>query len=287
METQVEKTQEKGLITAKNLNQTVEQVINSNMLGFEQAFVIASAISRLKEMLTPEYMKPIMELQGQSKGFKTDKDNAGGYSMEVVRKCLIDAVLTGIQPYGNHFNIIAGNYYVTKEGFGYLLDKLKELKWEIIPQIPRIDTAKGSAAITMRIKWTSGSGDAQERDIDFAIKVNQYMGADAVVGKATRKARAWLYQTVSNKELPEGETEEVKNQKNTPIQDAVVLNPEQEKEFEADTRLKELIQKSSTLEALYKLKKHCTSPQKMQWYNSRLSELTPKSAQVGSGELNL
>lgn len=190
---------------SERLNNRVMSVINSETIaGFERAYTIAIAAKELEESLTAEYMQPIMALQGNRLGFKTDKDNTGGYPEPVVKKCLIEAVLMGLQPFGNQFNIIAGNTYATKEGMGACLKNFKGLTYEIIPQLPRIDTNKGSAAIVMKIRWTL-NGAAQERDIDFAIKVNNFMGSDAVIGKATRKARKWLHDTISGFEIPEGD----------------------------------------------------------------------------------
>ena len=171
----------KNELVAERLNQSVLSVLNSDQLvGFEKSYKIASAIDFLKENLTAEYMKPIMAMQGSRLGFKTDKDNAGGYPMEKVKECLIDAVLTGVEPYGNQFNIIAGNMYVTKEGYRTLLSKVKGLKYTITPQLPRIS----------------------------AEKVNNFMGADAVIGKATRKARAWLFNQISDIEISDGDVED-------------------------------------------------------------------------------
>lgn len=204
---------------AKELNSNVLSVINSDaMIGFERAYVVATAHKKLQLALTPEYMAPIMALQGSRLGFKTDKDDKSGYPEQTVKNCLIEAVLMGVQPYGNQFNIIAGNTYITKEGFGYLLKNWAGLTYEIIPALPRIDTAKGSAAVVMRIRWMIGTAP-NERDIEFAIKVNQYMGADAVIGKATRKARAWLYNTLNGFEIPEGEISDLDkpNGKGEPI----------------------------------------------------------------------
>src|SRR6187551_1080575 len=139
----------------KKLNESVGSVIQSDgLIGFEKAFLIARATGELKKLLTPEYMKPIMELQGNKLGFKTDKDSSGGYPEAVVKNCLIEAVLIGLQPYGNQFNIIAGNMYPTKEGFGYLLINFNGLSYEIIPSLPRIGSDKTSAAIVMKIKWS-------------------------------------------------------------------------------------------------------------------------------------
>ncbi len=190
---------------AHQLNNTVMGVINSTtILGFEKAFTVATAIDRLEKALTDEYMKPIMALQGNRLGFKTDKDSAGGYDIKIVKKCLIEAVLMGLQPYGNEFNIIAGNMYATKEGMGAVLKKFDGLSYEIIPSIPDMESGKGTAKVKMKINWML-HGAKQERDIEFSIKVNNFMGADAVIGKATRKARKWLHDTISGFEIPEGD----------------------------------------------------------------------------------
>jgi hypothetical protein len=189
-----------------DLNSSIVSVIGSTeLLGFEKAYTVAIATQKLMGLLTKEYMKPIMFLQGNKLGFKTDKDKDGGYPEEVVRTCLVEAVLTGVQPYGNQFNIIAGSCYITKEGFGYLLKNVPGLSYEIIPSIPRIDQAKGSAAIIMKITWAKDGAEASVREIDFAIKVNSFMGADAVIGKATRKARAWLFNMLMGTEISDGD----------------------------------------------------------------------------------
>jgi hypothetical protein len=200
---------------AIKLNSAVETVLAADSFsGFQKAYLIATAAGELKKLLTPEYMKPIMDLQGNKLGFKTDKDIAQGgakgqgYPEDVVKNCLIEAVLTGVQPFGNQFNIIAGNCYITKEGFGYLLKNFTGLAYEIIPALPRINGDKSSAAITMKVKWTL-NGIEQERDLEIPVKMNSFMGTDAVIGKATRKARCWLYNTITGSEIPEGDAMDV------------------------------------------------------------------------------
>ncbi len=192
----------------KKLDAQVLSVIKAEKIeGFEMAFKIASAIQELKDLLTPEYMKPIMAMQNNKLGFKTDKADSG-YPEATVKNCLIEAVLTGVQPFGNQFNIIAGNCYITKEGFGYLLDHFKGLKYEIIPSLPRINENKTSAAIVMKINWEIGS-IKESREIDFPIRMNSFMGVDAVIGKATRKARAWLFNSISGFEIADGDVMDV------------------------------------------------------------------------------
>lgn len=194
---------------AKQLDSSVLSVIGQDTLtGFEKAFQIASATGQLKTLLSPEYMRPIMDLQGNRLGFKTDKDSEGGYKESVVKNCLIEAVLTGVQPFGNQFNIIAGNCYITKEGFGYLLKNFRGLSYDIVPSLPRINNDSTSAAIVMKIKWTL-NGTSKEQDLDIPIKMNKFMGTDAVIGKATRKARAWLFNTITGSEIADGDAGEM------------------------------------------------------------------------------
>ena len=137
------------------LNENIQLGLSANKLkGFEKAYVLADATNKLQTLLTPDFMKPIMALQGNKLGFKTDKDAEKGYSESIVKNCIIEAVLTGVQPVGNQFNIISGNCYITKEGFKYLLDNYEGLSYEIIPKLPRINSDNTSAAIVMIIGWS-------------------------------------------------------------------------------------------------------------------------------------
>lgn len=217
---------------AKQLDFAVLQVIGQdNIIGFQKAFQVAEATRVLKEVLNEEYIKPIMLLQGSRLGFKTDKDTSGGYHPTIVKQCLIEAVLTGVQPSMNQFNIIAGNMYVTKEGFGYLLSKLQGLTYEIVPFIPKVEG--NQAVIVMKITWSLSGGKTEIRENEFAIKVNNFMGADAIIGKATRKARAWLYNTITGVEVSDGDSSdvEIKATNTVPIGSTATneLSPQAEK----------------------------------------------------------
>lgn len=237
---------EKQMEIAKKLNTNVFQVIGREdaLIGFEKAFQIANATQEIKNLLTKEYMQPIMALQNNRLGFKTDKDT--GYPEEVVKNCLIEAVLTGVQPHGNQFNIIAGNMYVTKEGFGELLKKMKGLKYDIVFDLPRINPEKTSAAVTAKIEWTL-NGVKETKEIPIPVKMNQYMGTDAVLGKATRKARAWLYNTITGSEIGDGDVTDIdaKVVASRPI--PAEVNKEEE-------RISLMLQDCKTLDELKKLK---------------------------------
>jgi len=193
---------------AKVLDGSISGVFNeSSATGFMKAYVISDAIDTLKSKLTPEYMQPIMQMQGMKLGFRTDKDRTGGYPMEAVRECLIEAVLLGLQPYGNQFNIIAGNMYVTKEGSKELLKKIKGLKYSVIPGLPRFSNDMLSAAVPVKLKWEYG-GVSNEENVEIPVKLNSGMGPDAAVGKATRKARMLIYNNISETELSDSDEAE-------------------------------------------------------------------------------
>ena len=260
---------------AQKLNNSVLSVISSDkLMGFEKAYLIANAAGELKRLLTPEYMKPIMDLQGNRLGFKTDKDivngqKGPGYPEEVVKNCLIEAVLMGVQPFGNQFNIIAGNAYITKEGFGFLLQNYKGLYFEITSELPRINAEKSSAAVVMNIEWTI-EGTTKSKKLDFPIKMNAYMGADAVIGKATRKARAWLYNTITGSETPDGDTQDIDH---SVIQSRVNPDKKQAAETKENERIEKFIQSATTIEQLDEVFEHLRDNQ-MDLFLSKKEQLS-------------
>jgi hypothetical protein len=232
----------------EKLNQAVDSVLTEKDADkFHKAYVIAKAAGDLKQALTKEYMAPIMELQNNRLGFKTDKKD--GYDPETVKNCLIEAVLTGVQPFGNQFNIIAGNCYITKEGFGHLLANYPGLSYEIIPQLPRISQDKSSAAIKMEISWKL-NGVENKREIDFPIRVNSFMGVDAIIGKATRKARAWLFNSLTGVEVGDGDVSDV----NAEIVGSQPLKKTKE-DIERD-RISAMIDDCKTVAELQKISSH-------------------------------
>lgn len=253
----------KQIEVAKKLNLSVANVLtNKQINGFEKAFLVSSAIQELQVLLTPEYMKPIMAMQGNRLGFKTDKDRDGGYPEHTVKNCLIEAVLMGLQPTGNQFNIIAGNTYATKEGVGELLKNIPGLSYKINFELPRINPANTSAAIKALIKWEI-DGSKYNETIEIPVKMNSQMGTDAVIGKATRKARKWLFDTLTGSELPEGEIEDAK---------FTILDEKEpiDKELE---RLAHLINDADSPEALKVLETHLR-PELLDLYNSKMDSLT-------------
>lgn len=261
---------DKQVELAKQLNEVVAVLGDRAMEGFERAFQMANAVTRMKQLLTSDYMAPIMSLQGNKLGFKTDKDDKGGYKEEEVKNCLIEAVLTGFSVTGNQWNIISGSMYGTKEGFGALLNKTKNLKWDITPGLPRINAAKDGAAVLMKITWTYGNEPEQVKEIDFAVKMNAYAGVDAASGKATRKARAWLFNKINGTEVGEGDVQDVDFK-------VVPNKPEPvSKEFKEEERILLLVGDCKSLSALRELEKICTTEATKEAFVAKRNELMEK-----------
>lgn len=177
-------------------------VIAQNVASqFKKMFMLGAVMQELKKLLTPEVMQPIMALQNSPIGFMTDRPC--GYDIDTVRDAVIEAAVNGVSVCGNEFNLLAKRCYVTKNGMKHKLRDIPDLYKNVTPGIPKIMSDKG-AVVRMHIDWTY-RGKHNTVDLDLAIRVNSGMGADAIIGKATRKAYAWLYEEVTGNSVPEGE----------------------------------------------------------------------------------
>lgn len=173
---------------------------------FKKMFLMGACMQELRALLTPQVMKPIMQLQNSPVGFMTDRKE--GYGVEVVTNCVIEAAMNGVSVVGNEFNILVGRFYCTKNGMKHKLRDIPGLYKNLTPGIPRLTNDRTGAVERMHIEWTYG-GKSNAKDIEFAIRVNAGMGADAIIGKATRKALAWLYEEVTGNTVSEGEVGDV------------------------------------------------------------------------------
>jgi hypothetical protein len=189
-----------------------------NITGFQKAHIVSSAILQLETLLDAEYMIPIMALQGTSLGFRTDKDlkrdgsgayvKGDGYPVEVVRRCLIEAVLKGYQPTNNEFNIIGGNMYPAKNGLERKANEWHGLKHSIIQTIKLFSVEKGSALVDAQIKWEI-NGESREETVPIPLKIDKWTSVDAVIGKGKRKALAWLLSNISGEIVVDGDVDDL------------------------------------------------------------------------------
>jgi hypothetical protein len=181
--------------------------------GFATALRVAGAINALRTALTPNLMGGVMALQDSSLGFRTDKKDKGGYPIEAVRDCLIEAVLRGARPYGNEFNVIAGRCYLTKEFYTRVVPDLPGVsELDVRLSVPR--TYDKGAIVECTASWkfkgqtqslTPSAGKAVR---ELAVKVNEGMGADAILGKATRKAYKAIHDQITGWKSSDGEVDD-------------------------------------------------------------------------------
>ena len=172
---------------------------------FRAMFMVGASIQQIQAILTPKVMAIPMAMQNTALGFLTDRKN-GGYSMDEVRGALIEAAIKGLDFVGNKFNIIAGRMYITKEGFHYLLSELHKnrgLLFHVTPGVPKSAGDKG-AIVPVHIEWTY-NGETRTQDLELPVRLNASMGVDALKGKATRKAYAWLYEEVTGNAYADGD----------------------------------------------------------------------------------
>lgn len=171
-----------------------------------KALSLAAGIARLRDLLTSDVMAEIMRLQGSPIGFRTDKDTDHGYPEAVVKECIIEALIRGLYPVGNEFNIIASRFYCTKEGLSRLVREFPTLTdLELDIGVPA--NKSGGVVVSCAAKWKLG-GKPCELACDIPIRVNQGMIVDAIVGKAERKLLNRVYKRVTGSEMSDGDAAE-------------------------------------------------------------------------------
>lgn len=162
--------------------------------AFLRAHTLATAMQELRGQLEP-MMTAFMPLQNSALGFKTD--NPAGYPVDVVRDCVIEGTLRGVQTVGNQFNIISGRCYITKEGYEHKLRNLKGFA-EFKPNygVPKMHPSGEGAIVECNATW-SYNGKADDMKAEIPVRVNKGMGTDAILGKATRKFLKRVFERIT------------------------------------------------------------------------------------------
>ena len=118
----------------------------------EKTLMLAEGLRRVRELLTPQVMAPIMALQCSTLGFLTDKDISGGYTVDVVKGVATEAFLRGFRMVGNEVNIIAGRFYAARNGCKRLV-----LEWpgltEFDMQLSYPQQRDGKTVVDMIAAW--------------------------------------------------------------------------------------------------------------------------------------
>lgn len=272
------------LAAAEAINTQVLAVLSDKSQNFTNAFAMANAISVIRNVLTPEVMQPIMSLAGSKLGFRTDKDKPSKgqmpqpYSLEIVKDCLIDAVLLGLNPTGNQFNIIASNMYVTKEGFTYLLKKIKGLRYSIIYPNVIFATNKETALVSCEITYQLGEDKPIKQLLEFTVKAGSYATSDSCIGKAERKAKCWLYNHIEGTDITDGDAEDITY---TEVSSTRLSKEDQIKEKELN-RLKDHLERSDKFSSILQVKQSVADSDDIELqelYIAKENELIPLAIQ--------
>lgn len=205
-----------------NLDLIVKQsnaaLIEASQSGNElrKAIIMAKAIPAIKAALMP-LMKDLMELMDTPLGFRTDrppgtmKDGkpVQPYSMNQIADVLTIALLKGFRVTMNETNVLAGNFYGTKEGFERVLRDLPGMKaLRIEVAVPQNVAGDKGAVVDCKATWTyNGKADSLVCEGKYAIpvKMNAGMGTDAAQGKATSKMLRRIFKIVTNLDPDNGD----------------------------------------------------------------------------------
>lgn len=197
-------------VAARKVNE-LTLVSDDDPFAFASVIGMAKAMSDMRRLLTEAMMAPIMELQGNTLGFLTDKKDNGKYAVDVVRDVTIAAAGVGARMINNEVNIIKSNMYLTKNYFNRLLDSaLKRENWKLvhgIPQIHREGSLITGASVKTLITWKE-EGTEQSEELLKRLRGDKTTSFDNYHGRMDRKAAAWLLGQVTGKRYSEGDIDD-------------------------------------------------------------------------------
>jgi hypothetical protein len=189
------RVKEEDLVALENLATECAQLATKEVTPFRRTFLMAAGMAKLRSLITREMMHDVMCLQGSSLGFRTDKDDKGGYDVETVKEVAIEATLRGLRLVGNEINIIANRCYAAKDGLKRLVREWTGLtNLRLRPGIP--STREGYTIVPIVATWKIHGVEQVEDctgDNAIPIRVNREQIVDAIIGKAIRKMYARIY----------------------------------------------------------------------------------------------
>jgi hypothetical protein len=187
----------------------------------EKSVYLAQGIRELKQMLrSGPVLELLKSLMNNPLGFMCDKPtkkDPGVYADEDIINAVTEALMRGLRFTGNEFNIIANRCYPAQAGLMRLVKEFPGLSdLELMPGIPRDDA--GIKVVRFGARWKLHGREMQLKDptgqpgVVIPVISNDYTSADALIGKATRKALARIYTMIAGVEMSEGEVEQAPTQ---------------------------------------------------------------------------
>lgn len=183
------------------------QQINENWTHYEKSIAYGHYLTEIKNQITGKPLEIIKSLMNTGIGFKTDRPNdkcRDVYSDEIIKNCVVQAIMHGLRIHGNEFNILGGNFYATKEGLDRIVHNNPLLEEKVKDKVKsfRQDDKTGIWGITFEYSYKLKGESKVTEEITVLVKGkmgNYDIPFDAVMGKAKRK----LFKAVYN-EMTQG-----------------------------------------------------------------------------------
>lgn len=214
---------------------TCQPELLREMSMMQRTLTLSRAMTALRLNFRGEVLERMKGLADTPLGFLTDRKDGGKppYPDDVIRDCVIEAMLRGAEPVGNEFNIIAGRCYLTKQFFERALHKVPGFtELRLVEGVPTVAQNVGGALVPYRASWRmNGVEDdlvcdlTEHGDSRIAVRVNAQMGVDAILGKAKRKMLARIYARVTGSEWVEEEADGVEAVTPASVVETVELEP--------------------------------------------------------------
>lgn len=191
---------------------------------FERADRLLTGIGLLQELISDDMIKKLRRLENSALGYKTDKDPARNKSVStaypdsVIKDAFISSLLHGLFPINNEWNVIAGQMYVTLNGFRRLVLEFPGVSDVIVtPGVYQPSSDKSCAFVPVTCSWIM-HGEQHElhlvndgkRDDRIIVKMDSYLGPDGIFGKAKRKAYARIYEILTSQTVLDGDVDEMR-----------------------------------------------------------------------------
>lgn len=162
------------------------------------AFAVARIKTRhwLEEKITAPLLALFEDCAGTDGFFKTTRQE----SKPVLKNCLIEAFLNGLNPVGEEFMIIQGKLYIHQAGYRRMLKRIG-VRVRIMPgQVERVRQDRALASLTVQYQIGDQKWEVIEYKGDnrISVKLDKGQADDAVLGKSERKAMRLLYSELSD-----------------------------------------------------------------------------------------
>ena len=207
------------LTTLKASMDSASHALMSIQQTLEESLAIADARNVAHHLIktNKRLVDMITSLAGTKIGFKMDKKD---YPLDTVIDCCIEAMMYGLTPSGNKFNILGGNMYITKEGMFDLVNRVtgfggiysKNAKIVDFKKNPATNGYGAEVQITDFRYYHNGKlcnyvDPTDPTPLIITVRVNAGQAEDAIFGKVDRKLYALLYKRLTGVEVPEGEND--------------------------------------------------------------------------------